>query len=101
MYSMNNRYNSMNVGSILEIKDNLISVSGLRGALSGELVYFCEYKSALSGRIREVRDDVCYILVNDDCARRLSVGNLVYLRIRYTLYFFLVQLVLLMLFLPI
>lgn len=66
------------IGRILDIKDNIISVSGLRGAFSGELVYFKEKKRIISGFILNLEKDICRIPLLSGDQKNLKIGDAVY-----------------------
>ena len=66
------------IGRILDIKDNIISVSGLRGAFCGELVYILENKKTISGFVLNLETDVCRIPLICGDQRRLRIGDYVY-----------------------
>ncbi len=69
---------SVAVGRILDIKDNIISVSGLRDAFSGELVYFRENNGALSGFILNLEKDICRVPLLSGDQKSLKIGDAVY-----------------------
>ena len=62
---------------ILDIKDNIVSVSGLSGAFSGELVlvYFLEKKGAISGFILNLEKDICRIPLVSVDNKYLKIGD--------------------------
>lgn len=67
------------VGRILNIKDNIISVSGLRGAFSGELVYFRKKNGTISGFILNLEKNICRVILLSEDKKKLKIGDSVYI----------------------
>lgn len=75
---LKSRISSSAIGRILDIKDNIVSVSGLRGVFSGELIYFIEKKGAISGFVLNLEKDICRIPLLSGDQKNLKIGDVAY-----------------------
>jgi len=72
------QYNVTHIGRVVDICDNIVSVSGLRGAFCGELVRFKQQNGEVSGFVWNLEEHICKVPLISGVQRALQVGDVVY-----------------------